>query len=441
MNEVNIKARTAGGMRDLLPEEFRQREWIVNTVTGVYEDFGFVPIETPTIEFQDVLVGQGNDFNIFRIDSKTEREPLALRFDLTVPLARVVAQYQEIPKPFKRYQFGHVFRGEKPQAGRYREFVQLDADIVGSSSSYADLEVVLMMHEVMKRLGIENYKVRFNSRKILNALPEYANFERSKSTDVMRVLDKIDKIGEEAVFSELQDKEGLYLAAYNCERIKKYLDFSKNDSKAILAIMKTELAGIQTAEEGLRELEIISDGLTAMGIPQDKWVIDPSIARGLAYYTGPVFETYLTDLWKIGSVFSGGRYDGLINRFSSDSIPATGASVGIDRLLTALKELGKLPTFPQTKSVILVAPLSENLQAQAFNVLSILRKADVPCEMYFGKELQPRTQLGYASRKGIKFVALIGESEAVNGTVTLKNMATRNQEIVSLGDIAAFIQK
>jgi len=163
-NQKKIKARIPGGMRDLLPEQFRARQWIVDIVIAVYESFGFMPIETPTMEFKEVLIGQGTDFNIFSIDSKTENDPLALRFDLTVPLSRVVSQYGELAKPFKRYQFGHVFRGEKPQAGRFREFVQLDADIVGSASTFADLEIVLIMHETMRRLGISAYEIRFNSR-------------------------------------------------------------------------------------------------------------------------------------------------------------------------------------------------------------------------------------------------------------------------------------
>lgn len=434
-----IKARVPGGMRDLLPKQYRQRQWIIDTVVGVYEDFGFVPIETPTIEFKETLIGESNDFNIFKIDSKTEGDPLALRFDLTVPLARVVCQYPDIPKPFKRYQLGHVFRGEKPQAGRFREFIQLDADIVGSSTPYADLEIVLIMNEVMKRLGIDNYKIRFNSRKILNALPEYANFDIEKQIEVMHILDKMDKIGEEEVFKLLCDRDETNLSTESCDKIKKFLGFSKINPKEILALLKSELAGIKIAEEGLKELEIIANGLIQMGVSSDKWVIDPSVARGLAYYTGPVFETFLTDFWSIGSVFSGGRYDNLTERFSNISLPATGASVGIDRLLTALIKLKKLPEFTQSSIKVLVAPLGVNFQSEGLRILGLLRNKNISCEMYLGSEFQLRDQLGYAVRKEINFVAIIGENEFQNGMVTIKNMADKTQKQIKVNEILNFV--
>jgi len=255
----------------------------------------------------------------------------------------------------------------------------------------------------------------------------------------MRILDKIEKIGEQEVFKELGGVDGLNLSEFSCSKIKEFLDVSKNSDP--LSGLKSILSNVPIGAEGIKELEVISNGLKSFGINEKNWRIDPSIARGLGYYTGPVFETFLDDLKSIGSVFSGGWYDGLVGRFSSTSLPATGASVGIDRLVTALTTLNALPKIDLVQTKAIVSPLDAKYNDASIKVLKILRDEDIPVEMYLGDDLQPRNHIGYAKGKGIRFVLFIGESEVVNESVAIKDLESRTQESVPISDIANYLKQ
>lgn len=447
MSNTTIKTGCPAGVRDLLPEQAALRRDLINRVIGVYEMFGFMPLETSMLEREEVLTGGDPDFsgNIFRIeDSNKDKDPLALRFDLTVPLARVIAQYPELPKPFKRWQMGRVFRADKPQAGRYREFAQLDADTVGTSNLLADVEIINMIYCVMGELDIENFMIRVNTRQLLNALPYFAGFDPNKITSVLRSIDKLDKIGLDGVKEELATKptsEWDDSPGLSKNVIGKLVDFIgiRGDNKEIQAQLTDMMGNVPEAAQGLQELSDITLGVEAAGVDAKRWTLDLSVARGLGYYTGPVFETMLTDLTSFGSVFSGGRYDGLVNRFSAQSIPATGASVGVDRLFTAMEELGLLDDSAIVKPQVVVIFPDEDLRFEAVKAATELRQNKLRTELYVGTQTNMGSQIGYAANRGAHFAVIVGQNEFAKGQVAIKNLQTRKQEVVDRAQMCAKI--
>ena len=443
--DKKIVPELASGLRDYLPGDMIPRQGMFDIIRKVFERFGFVPLSTPALEIESILTGGDPSFrmNIFKTNVRMGYDKLSLRFDLTVPLARVIAQYQnDIKKPFKRYQVGPVWRAEKPQAGRYREFFQFDADIVGSSSMMADAEIIAIMYATMIALGVENFKVRVNNRKILNGLAEYAGYSSEKNIDVLRIIDKLDKQGWSAVREELmsttiaegEERGGPGLSSQEVDSIKGFLDLRGNTQEEILSEVSKLMGNSPSAKEGIKELSEILKNVRALGVPDNAWVIDLSIARGLGYYTGPVFETTLLDLPEFGSVFSGGRYDGLVERFSSTSVPATGASVGVDRLFAALEKLGKLK---KQKSIAKVMVLNFDPEAEQYvqKVATTLRNADIPTEIYMGNEVKLRDQLGFAATAEIPVVIVAGGNEAEKGTVQIKDMRRGEQETIDISEI------
>jgi len=440
--EKKIKPELLGGFRDYIPEVMLAKQEVLGTIRRTFEQFGFLPLDTPALERSAVLGTDTNEFKMEVYRFTAGDQDVTLRFDLTVPLARVVAAYPEILKPFKRYQCGSVWRKEKPQAGRFREFTQFDADIVGSESILADAEIISLMYTTMKNLGLDNFLIRFNNRKILNGLPEVASFERKKAADVFRVLDKLEKIGLEEALKELQiepasafDEAALNLSDQSVAKIKEFLSLvgaSLND-------LKKFFKGIKIAEEGIAECEEISRMLKSLNILDKNWQFDLSVARGLGYYTGPVFETTLLDLPQIGSVFSGGRYDELVTRFTGEKIPATGASVGVDRLIAALETLGKFKKRKSTTKV-LVAFTSKDLSRKAFVLAQELRSVDVNSEVFLGKEDSLKGQIIYAVKQGIPFVVIMGEEEDAVGQVKVKDMDKRTETLVLADEAAAFLK-
>ena len=449
MNERRlIKPGCPAGIRDLLPRQVAQRSDLVRRVVAVYEMFGFVPLETSMIEREEILTGGDPDFsgNIFRLrDMGDSRDKLALRFDLTVPLARVVAQYPELPRPFKRWQMGRVFRADKPQAGRYREFAQLDADTVGTPSLLADVEIINMIYAVMCELGIARFMIRVNTRKILNALPYYAGFDPAKIMPVLRIMDKLDKIGLDSVATELGKKpenewdESPGLDAAAIDKLLGFVNLVGNNEE-IQAALSELMSGVAEAADGLNELAELMRGVAAAGVPIDRWKIDLSVARGLGYYTGPVFETVLTDLPSFGSVFSGGRFDGLVGRFSRQSVPATGASVGVDRLFSAMEELQLLNDTAVVKPQVVVLCPDSELRFEAVRLAAQLRSASLRTELYMGLETNIGAQIGYAVGRGAEFVVIVGLAEFARGQVAIKNLATRSQTAVDRNRVCAIIE-
>lgn len=434
MAKDKISPELTGGFKDYLPEEMIPRQRIIDTIKTVFERFGFAPLETPCLEKEEVLTGGDPDFkkNIFRAGIEGGNERLALRFDLTVPLARIIALYPEIKKPFKRFQLGNAWRGEKPQAGRFREFLQFDADIVGSKSPLADAEIVSLICATMSELGIENFVVKINNRKILSGLPAYIGFDETKLPSVLRTIDKIERQGWEKAEIELAELE-IGLNKEQIAAIKIFIDTKTLDEAEKL------MSQSPVAIEGINELKQIASYLKSMKVPDDKWKIDFSVARGLGYYTGPVFETILTDLPIIGSVFSGGRYDNLVERFGQNQISATGASVGVDRLFVAMKELGLIKET-QTISKVMVLNFDENCRDEALAIVSQLRDAGVASEIYLGGEQGLKEQLGYASSRQIPFVVIIGEEEKKNKTAKIKIMSSGEQIEIPQPEIASKIK-
>jgi len=431
-----IKPELLGGFRDYLPSVMIARQKIVDNIRKTFESFGFLPLETPGLERSSVLGTDRDEFKMQVYRFRAGDQDVTLRFDLTVPLSRVVSANPELIKPFKRYQFGSVWRKESPQAGRYREFAQFDADIVGSDSILADTEIVALMSEVLKNLGIGNFIIRFNNRKILNGLSTFAGFGKEKTDQVLRTLDKLEKIGLDGVVAELKSKnhnelgeDGLALSEQNISKIMEFLSL-KGSSRELIKSLKELFKGVSVAEEGIRECEEIISNLEFLEIPKMNWKLDLSIARGLGYYTGPVFETTLTDCPEIGSVFSGGRFDNLITRFTGEKIPSVGASVGVDRLLAALEKTGKIEKKASTATV-LITIIDQRLSQKILRIAQNFRKAGINTEIYLGKEKGLKGQIIYAAKRDIPFVVIIGEEEDRIGKIKLKSMIERKEDLIS----------
>lgn len=412
--------------------EVLARQWMIGRIREVYELYGFVPLSTPAIEYLDVLQGSAGaetQQSIFRV-TNPEGEALGLRFDLTVPLARVVAQYPDLPRPFRRYQVAPVWRADKPGRGRFREFTQFDLDSVGVVSEVADTEIVAGMCDTLSALEVGRYKVRYSSRGILSALLAFAEVAPERGADVFRVLDKLDKIGPEKVRLELttgyRDESGdtipgLGLAGDQVDRIERFLEIRADDRKEVVQRLRDLFGGVAGAEEEIRVVERISDHLYALGYDDDRVDLDLSIARGLAYYTGPVFEAILLDAPEFGSVFGGGRYDDLVLRFLGEKVPATGASIGVDRLLAALIDLGRVGTRKATARV-LVAMIDPELRQDCLELTYELRRAGIATELYLGGERGIGKQLKYADQWQVPITLLYGGNEKERGVVTLKDM-------------------
>jgi len=438
-----IKPLLPSGFKDYLPEEMIPRNKIFDTIRASFELFGFLPLETPEVERLEILTGGDPNFTkqiylVKKSGSKEDDTDIALRFDLTVPLARVFAQYRsEIGGLFKRYQLGRVFRGERPQKGRFNGFYQFDVDIVGSKDMTADAEIVAVIYTTMTKLGVDDFLVKINNRKILNALPEFAGFENKLNTDVLRAIDKLDKQSWDSVSGELTTM-GISVDAVAL--IKKFLDISRGNEEALDAVFEL-VKESEAALQGIKELREIAENLSALGVPKEKWAFDFSVARGLGYYTGPVFETMLTKLPSIGSVCSGGRYDDLVSKFSTTSVPAVGTSIGVDRLFDALKELG-MAKKEKSIAKILVLNFENDQKARIYvqEIASLLRTNNIPTELYLGKEKGMGGQLKYAEKLEMQYAIIIGMSEVEKNVVQLKDIVNRTQKEVDKSEIVAKIK-
>ncbi len=437
-----IKPTLGSGFRDYLPEDMIPRQRVLDIIRNVFERYGFSPLDTPGIEREEILTGGDKDFKkqIFKVGHQRGEEKFALRFDLTVPLARVIASNGGIVMPFKRYQSGKVWRGERPQAGRYREFIQFDADIVGTNSLLADAEIVSLIYTTLKELGFNKFIIRVNNRKILNALPEIASFKKGHLSKVLRILDKLDKIHWSGVSKEL--KSDLLFDEEQIAALQKFVELSDQELTNNQIISK--LMGIKIDSnvfcEGVSELNKLSSYLKAYEVPDANWKVDVSIARGLGYYTGIVFETILNDLPSIGSVFSGGRYDNLVSRFGSQSFSAVGASVGVDRLFAAMNKLGITEKVP-TNTKILVLNTDSSLENKVLEILSTLRQNNISSEVYYGKEKMIGGQISYALKKGIPYVIILGTRELEKKSVQLKNLQTSSQEEVKISELVSHVNE
>ena len=447
-----VEARVSRGLRDLLPDQMLARQWMIDTIRGVYERYGFVPLETPAIEYLDVLrgsaAGSETQQSIFTV-SNPEKEELGLRFDLTVPLARVVAQYRELPRPFRRYQVSPVWRADKPDKGRFREFTQFDLDSVGVESEIADTEIIAGMCDSLKALEVGPFQVRFSSRGILNVLLAFAGIPAEQGADIFRVLDKLDKVGPQKVRLELTTGyvdssgdpiPGVGLSSGQVDKIERFLHIRSEGRREVVSQLREIFAGVEGADREIGLVERISNHLYALGYGEDQVSLDLSIARGLAYYTGPVFEAVLLDAPQFGSVFGGGRYDDLVMRFLGEKVPAVGASMGVDRLLAALVHLGRAGRRKATAKVLITnmdPGLAEDYVAMTWE----LRRAGIPTELYLGSAKGPGKQLKYADFWGVPIAVLYGSNEKEKGIVTLKDMEVGRRRAEALANRQEWLEE
>lgn len=423
-NTDKVDPQNVKGFRDLLPQNAYRKNEIISVIRKVYESYGFLPVETPGLEYLEILLGEYGDENtkqIFRFKSPEEQD-VAMRFDLTVPLARIVAQYNDLPKPFKRYQVGSVWRADKPDPGRFREFTQFDVDVVGTSSQLAEAEVIGAVVNALSSIGTGEFTVNVNSRNVLNAVVRYSGILPDRAKDVFRVLDKLNKVGMENVELELTKGrydvsgdfiQGLGLSEGNVARIREYLALPKGNRKEVLS----EISGL-LGPESCEDLKDLDRFLDVIGLDRDIVAYDPTIARGLDYYTGPVFEVNLKDKPQFGSVAGGGRYDNLVKRFTDADLPAVGFSIGVDRLLAALGDGEGETCFTD----VVVTIMDRDKLDEYLKIADELRKAGVRTDLYLGREKGLRKQLQYADRVNARLAVILGSNEFEKGVVTVKDL-------------------
>ncbi len=455
--EKIIKPTLPKGTRDFLPEQMLKREKVLNLIKSVFEKYGYDPLETPAFENLEVLSGKYGEEGerlIFKILKRGEElkeaqkqkgaseesgqalSDLALRYDLTVPLCRVIAMYpNEIKFPFKRYQIQPVWRADRPQKGRYREFYQCDVDIVGSSSMLADYEILQITNEILTRLGFDKFLIKINNRKILSGIVEYCGIEPERGNEISIILDKLERVGKEGVKKELQDKK---ISAKVIDKLLPVLAI-QGEYKQILDQLKSYLKQSNIGKEGIKETEELLNYLEKSEIPKENYKLDLFLARGLGYYTGPIFES-VVEKPPIGSLTGGGRYDKLIGSFLGRDIPATGTTIGIERIIDAMTELSLLPEV-KTKTEVLVTIFNPETKLNSLQVAEKLRSNGFKTEIYFGEKNGLRDQIGYANSKGILLVVIIGPEEIKQNKIVIKNLKSGTQESIAAEELAEKVIK
>lgn len=420
-----VEPTILSGFMELLPAEQIVFNRMLDTIKNTYESFGFVPIDTPVIERSDVLLAKsGGDTakQVYRFN-KGDND-LSLRFDLTVPLARFVSMhYGELTFPFRRYHIGKVYRGEKPQKGRFREFYQCDIDIIGNGSLAIinDAEIVSVIYATFKNLGFDDFTIMINNRKLLSGF--FANYGVTDATEVLREVDKLDKVGEAVVREQL---EKLGMSAEGVDATMKLAALMGKPAE-IISTLKTWEIDNETFRTGIEELETVCNAINALGVPEEYFRLNLKIARGLDYYTGTVYETVFNSHPELGSVCSGGRYDELASNYTHQSLPGVGISIGLSRLFYQLNESGMLEEGKRaTPTDVLVVPMDDTME-YALRVSTEMRAAGLRVETYLNGGKMGK-KLNYANKLGIPYVAVCGGSEAETGTVMLKNMTTGEQE-------------
>jgi histidyl-tRNA synthetase len=438
MAKDKVKPRIMPGFMELLPSEQIQFNKIYDTIREVYESFGFMPLDTPVLELADVLLakaGGETEKQIYRFN-KGDTD-MAMRFDLTVPLARYVAQHAgELTFPFKRYQMSKVYRGERPQKGRFREFYQCDIDIIGNDELplVYDGEIPAVIYNIFKKLNFGKFTIRLNNRKVLNGFFDSLGLGESIA-DILRTIDKIDKIGAEKVLAELAE---FGVSGEAADKILKFITVEGSTDEKI-AYLKSMGIENDTFNEGVNELEQVAGYMRMFGIEDDYFALDLTIARGLDYYTGTVYETVLDDYRGLGSVCSGGRYDNLTGYYTNQKMPGIGISIGLTRLFSQLREIGLIGESSSKSLVkVLVAPMDCDM-GYALRAANNLRGAGIPAEVYYASK-GFKHKMKYADKLGIPYVAVIGTQEEESGTVAVKNMATGEQITVEIDNIADAIK-
>lgn len=433
-----IEPKTLSGFMELLPSDQILFNSIKDVIRKNYEKYGFLPLDTPVIESSDVLLakaGGETEKQIYQF-SKADNN-LCLRFDLTVPLAKYVAlNFNELAFPFARYQIGKVYRGERPQKGRFREFYQCDIDVVGRDklSLYYDALIPSVIYNIFRELNVGQFKISVSNRKLLMGLFEYLNLE-SSSIDILRLIDKFSKIGEQNFVETLKCD---YKISDDC--MQKILEFIKIDGNVTEQLDKLKKLDINNDKFmlGVEELEFVTKQMLVFGIDKDYFNIDLSIARGLDYYTGTVYETTIVGYESLGSVCSGGRYENLASFYTKEKLPGVGMSIGLTRLFYKLKENNLINSNINTLTKAIIFPMGETFE-QCIKLDSILKKNNINSMVYF-ENTKFKNKINYANKLGIKYAIFIGEDEVKNNNVSIKNLETFDQTSLSINDLVKFLQ-
>lgn len=425
-----VEPRTLPGFMELLPAEQIQFNQMKKVIQETYENFGFLPIDTPVIESSEVLLakaGGETEKQIYRF-TKGDSD-LSLRFDLTVPLAKYVAKnYGTLSFPFRRYQIGKVYRGERTQRGRYREFYQCDIDIIGDGELgiMNDAEIPSIIYQIFSKLDFGKFTIRFNNRKLLGGFFRSLGLEE-KITDILRIVDKIEKVGKETIKEMLTDLE---VKEEKADQIIEFISTKEN----VISYLESLKIEDEKFKEGLQEIKIVSKYMESFGIPKEYYQIDLSIARGLDYYTGTVYETVLDEHPEIGSVCSGGRYDNLAEFYTNKKLPGVGISIGLTRLFYVINEYQLLKNETEKSiSKVIVIPMVEDF-TYPIQVATNLREKGIRTEIYLENKAMKK-KMNYANKQNIPYAIIIGEDEVANGTVTIKNMTTGEQETKKLEEV------
>ena len=437
-NIKRVEPRTLSGFMELLPQDQIKFNEMLDTIKKTYELYGFLPEETPIIESSEVLLAKAGGETEKQIYSfKKGDKDLSLRFDLTVPLAKYVAQYyNDLTFPYRRYQIGKVFRGERAQKGRYREFYQCDIDIIGDGklSIINDAEIPSVIYTTFKNLGFDNFVIKINNRKILNGLFDELN-NSDKKTEILIIIDKLEKIGMEAVKEELSKLE------LSEEKINKIEQFFKIEGTTDEKIEKLEKLGFNSEifKEGLEELKEVVKYVRLFNVEEKNFTVDLTIARGLDYYTGTVYETNLVGYESIGSICSGGRYENLASYYTKKNLPGVGISIGLTRLFYNLKELGLLKSSKKSISKVGVIPMGVGIE-DAVKISNVLRENNIPNEIY-KEDAKLKNKFSYANNLDIPYVIIIGEEEKEKELYTLKNMISGEQNMLTAEKILEVLNK
>jgi histidyl-tRNA synthetase len=433
-----IQPRTLKGFRDYLPERMIPREHLLEKARGVYRSYGFAPIDTPALEYEEILRGKGgeeSDKLLYSFKDHGGRD-VALRFDLTVPFARFAAEHiGRLGTPFKRYHMGPVWRGENTGHGRFREFWQCDFDTIGTESNASDAETALVIHDLLRALGFERFEVRINNRLVLNGLLEEFGLA-GQTTPVLRALDKLPKVGKEGVVTEMAERAGV--KPEQAERVLT-LAQAQGTNAEILDRLEREYGSNEKAQEGVRRLREVLAVAGEAGVPEDRLRLDLSIARGLDYYTGTIYESFLLDKPDIGSVCSGGRYDNLAGLYTKQRLPGVGASLGLDRLLEAMAEMNMLPKAT-TPAPVLVVQFDGRWLGRYQRLARELRAAGIGVEV-FPEAKKLGQQFKYAEGRGFRVALIAGDDEFAQGVWQIKDLARREQATVAETEVPATVRR
>ena len=435
--QIKVIPRTLPGFMELKPNEQILFNQIKEKIEESYKRFGFLPLDTPILELSEVLLAKAGGETEKQIYRFTRGDDLAMRFDLTVPLAKYVSKnYGELQFPFRRYQIGKVYRGERPQKGRFREFYQADIDIIGDGelSIMNDAEIPSIIYTTFKSLGFDDFTIRINNRKILNGLFEYLNIVEL-STEIMRIIDKLEKIGKENVKLELLK---LNIKEEIVDKILEFISISGNNEEKIEALEKLNIKN-EVFEKGLFELKEVVKYIRLFGVPEENFSIDLTIARGLDYYTGTVYETFLDNYREIGSVCSGGRYDNLAENYTDKSLPGVGIAIGVTRLFDQLNDFKLIKTEKESISDVLVISTSDDV-SECLPVANTFRKEGINTEVYMNDK-KMKAKFKYADKLKIPYVAIIGEDELKENKVSLKNLVTGKQDTINIQEAVEILKE